>query len=436
MRDRLRQIAPFALAGAGAVTALSWLGLYSFAWNDYEVEAMPAMQALVHRDFARFAALAPAYGGSLLLRSPFALLSNVWGGGPLAVYQAISVPCLIAGAALGGCLAMRMRSRGAGMLSQWVTFGLCAASPMTLAALELGHADALLGGCLCVAAVLLASEGRPISSGLLLGLAVGNGEWAVVAAGPVLLSLPAGASPSRQRVRCATAAVVAAAALLGPIALLSPAFVSSTSAAASTSSTIFQPWQLFWFLGVHGPAVHGLFGKVKVGYRTAPAWVGPISHPLIVAIGAALPLLLYLRRRRPDALALLTLLMLLRCMLDTWDNAYYTLPFLISLTAWDSERLTTSDADRLTASDAERRVQRGGSSRVSAPQPALLALVTSVLCWTNFEWLPEHFSADAQAAFFLLWTVPLAGLLTVRLLATPGARRAGSAFRIPELRRI
>ena len=42
------------------------------------------------------------------------------------------------------------------------------------------------------------------------------------------------------------------------------------------------------------------------------------------------------RRRTPDdALGLLALLFLLRCLLDPVDNAYYHVPFLLSLTAWE-----------------------------------------------------------------------------------------------------
>ncbi len=33
---------------------------------------------------------------------------------------------------------------------------------------------------------------------------------------------------------------------------------------------------------------------------------------------------------------LLSLLLLLRCMLDTWDNIYYPLPLVIALLAWET----------------------------------------------------------------------------------------------------
>lgn len=409
MDGRTRTRLPIAPFGAlFCVAAMSWLGLYGYAWNDYENEALPAMQALVHGHFERFAQLAPSYGGSLLLRAPFALLPGLWGGGSLAVYQAISVPCLLAAALLAAWLCARMRAVGHGLLARGLAVGLCVANPNTLRALELGHADELLGGSLCVAAVLLIATGsrttrRALLAGVLIGLAIANKEWALLALGPALLML----GGWRARLSFLGAALTSAAALLAPIALLSPSFVSATKSVASTPSSIFQPWQAFWFLGRHGALVHGLFGNPKPGYRIAPAWIGPISHPLILLCGALVPLLFVAVRGLrtpevgavrgllrpiglPDALLMLTLLMLLRCLLDTWDNVYYTVPFLISLLTW------------------EVSVFR---------RPPVIALCVTALDWTTFHWMPEHVSPDAQAAFFLAWTAPLAILLLVRLYA-------------------
>lgn len=387
----LRENALIALAAAGAVAAMSWLTLYGFAWNDYETEALPAVQALIQGHFGQFAALAPAYGGSLLLRAPFALLPGLWGGGSLDVYIALSVPCLIAAAILGLFLQAQMRDDGDRLLARGLVLGLCVVNPITLRAFELGHPEELLGACMCVAAVLLAGADRPLWSALLLGLAIANKEWALLAVGPALLVLP------RRHVLWLLLTAAAAAALLGPIALLSPTFVATTSSTASAPSAIFQPWQVFWFLGAHAGTVHGLFGEVKLGYRTPPTWVGTVSHPLILLCAALLPFAIWLRRERAplrvaDSLLLLAIVMLLRCLLDTWDNVYYTLPFLISLTAWDAIR-----------------------SGPGARRPAAIALISTLLAWASFQWLPEVASADMQAALFILWTVPLAAALWLRL---------------------
>ena len=74
----------------------------------------------------------------------------------------------------------------------------------------------------------------------------------------------------------------------------------------------------------------------------APLVAGNLSltDPLIVAL--ALPLSAawwFSRRRTPDdVLALLALLFLLRCLLDPVDNAYYHVPFLLSLTGMGGTR--------------------------------------------------------------------------------------------------
>lgn len=406
------------MAAAGCAT-MAWLGLAGFAWTGYELEAQPAFRALIAGHLVQFLRLAPAYGGSLVERAPFALLPGLWGGGELSVYRMVAVPGLLASASLGIYLVARMRAHGATRLARAVALGVCVANPLTLAAFELGHSEELLSACLCVAAVLLAaspsaSRERVLWAGITLGLAIANKETAVLAAGPVLAVLPA-----RRRPLCLLVTTVCAGAVLAPLALVSSGgFLAGARSVASTSGPVFQPQQLWWFFGSHGHAVHGLFDSPKPGYRVGPAWASPLSHPLIIAVGAALAAALWLRSRRSerrgagplalrDALCALALVMLLRCVLDTWDSSYYMLPFLLALLALESS--------------AQR------------PGPPLLALLCSALAWWSFEWLPAHVSADAQAALFLAWTLPLAGWLAWRLFSPGHSRGAATGtLRPPE----
>lgn len=395
MEKRVKGNVLWVLAATAATSVTGWLALYGFGWNDYETEARPAVEALVHNHFTDFLRLAPIYGGSLLERAPFALVPGLWGGGELAVYRMLALPCLLAAAALGLWLVLRMRSNGSSTLAQAVALGLCVANPLTLTALEIGHPEELMGGVLCVAAVLLASRGRPALAGLALGLAIANKEWALVAIGPVLLALPA------RRMLCASLAGAVSVALVAPFLLVGASVLSSgVHGVTSAPTAIFQPWQVWWFFAHHGPAVHGLFGALKPGYRSAPAWIGTISHPLVLAAAAALSLPLWLgarTRERPrrrnvlsetDALLLLSVVLLARCMLDTWDNVYYPLPFVLALLFWEA---------------------------LSFRRPALLALLSAIAVWANCSWMPSFASADAQAAFFLVWTLPLMLGLCVRL---------------------
>lgn len=405
MRRVVRENALCAFLAASGCATVAWLGLYGFAWNDYDNEARPAFEALTHGQLLSFLRLAPAYGGSLVERAPFALIPGLWGGGALAVYRMVALPCLLASAALGIWLVARMRGERRSRLARAVALALCVANPITLRALELGHPEELLGASLCVIAVLLAGQPsvgrkRSTAAGVVLGLAIANKEWALLAVGPVLLALPAG-----RRLQCLAAAFVAATAVLAPLALSSSSgFVASARAAAAPPTSIFQPWQVWWFLGHHGALVHGAFGVPKPGYRIGPAWPGLIAHRLILAAGLALTAALWLRRRRlseREALLTLALLMLARCVLDTWDAAYYTLPFLLALLAWET--------------------------RTPSAHPPLLALTTTVLTWISFQWLTQNASPDVQASFFLAWSLPLAGWLGLRLFVSRRSPRAATS---------
>jgi hypothetical protein len=391
-----RENALCALSALAGCAALAWLGLTGFVWSDYESEAKPAFDALLHGHLTQFLRLAPIYGGSLIERAPFAALPRLWGGGELAVYRMAALPCLLAAALLGVWLLARMRSEARPLPARLLALIVCVANPITLQALEVGHPEELLGACLCVAAVLCAVAERPLWAGLALGLAVANKDWALLAAGPVLLALP-----SRRRLPCAASVIAVAAAVLLPLLLVrSGGFVAATRASASPPAAIFQPSQIWWFFGHHGPVVHGLLGQAKPGYRTGPAWSAAVAHPLILAVGFTLTATLWLRVRRlaaghadpRTALLALALLMLLRCVLDTWDTEYYLLPFVFALLAWEV---------------------RGPVAR-----PPLLALASTALAWLSFKWLPERgVSPDLQAALFLAWSLPLTILLARRLFA-------------------
>ncbi|MEA2216530.1 MAG: hypothetical protein QOK19_2091 [Solirubrobacteraceae bacterium] len=414
MRRFLRENLLCALLAAAGCAALAWLGLYGPGWNDYEVELQPAVEALAAGHIHTFLSLSPVYGGSLIERAPFVLLGSLAGGEP-ATYRLLALPCLLASAALGVWLLARMRRERRPLLARGVALGVCVVNPVTLRALELGHPEELLGASACVAAVLLAgapsvSRRRSIAVGILLGLAVANKQWAVLAAGAVLLALPPG-----RRLSCAFAALGAAVLVEAPLLIGgSGTYVAGASGVATSSSVIFQPAEVWWFFGHHGALVHGMFGDAKPGYRIAPSWAGEISHPLAVLAGLAIAAGLWLRtrgRRMPAATALLALAvtMLARSMLDTWDTVYYLLPAILALLAWETV----------------------GTSR----RPPVLALGLTVLAWAQFQWLPGRVSPDAQSAIFLVWSLALLALLCARLLAeAPRSRESRTADAGPERR--
>ena len=405
MTRRLRDHGPALVFATAGVWAMSFVALYGFGWNDYETEVAPAYAALTAGHVWQFLTLAPGYGGSLELRAPFAFLPGLWGGGAVAVYQAVSIPCLIAAALLAVWLVARMRALGHSRLARATALGLCVVNPVTLYALQLGHPEELLGAVLCVAAVLSAQRGHAGWSGILLGLAIVNKQWALLAVGPVLVALPAH--------RWRAIAVAGTIAVCFYVPLLLPAYIGHASGSGtaavtdSGSGTIFQPWQLWWFFGSHGHVVRDTFGVLKVGYRTPPAWLQNLPHPLIIALSVPVTLLAA-RRGRRDAMLLLAFLFAIRFALDSWDTVYYPLPFIFALLAWETLR---------------------------RERPPVLSLAASVVVWLVFIVAPEHLSADAQSGAFLIVAVPTLIALGTALFA-PSARlrpirRAAHTRRLP-----
>ncbi len=422
MRQALRENALCAFAAISGCATIAWLGLYGFAWNDYEMEAQPSFTALAHGHFVEFLRLAPAYGGSLIMRAPFALAPNLWGGGELAVYRMIALPCLLAAVVLAVWLCARMRAAGHSTLARAVAVGVCAANPIALFALEYGHAEEILGACLCVAAVLIAGRSslgrqRTVWAGALLGLALANKPWALLAVGPVLLALVSstGAWRWRPAILCMGTAGAVTALVLAPLTIVSRGGIAHQTL-ATPAQEIFQPWEVWWFLGTpnHVPAPHGETRSVPLNaplstrpqWRIAPSWLRGITHPLIVLLAIPLTLLAWRSRRtKGAALQLLALLLLLRCVLDTWDIS-------------------------LLPAAVPARAARLGGQRARTSRPPVFALASTALAWLSFE-----VAALARRARLPVSVLPrvvaaarlLAGAARARLAADGRSNRFGSA---------
>jgi len=400
MTRAIRRDWPWWLAALAGTGLMSWVGLTGFAWSDYDNEVAPAMRTFAGGDVAGFLAQAPSYGGSLILRAPFAAVTAALGGGELAIFRALAIPCLLIVAWLGVVLVRRMRDGGRSAGACALVLALCVVNPITIRALDIGHPEELLGGALAVAAVLAAGSRRTFLAAVLLGLAIATKAWAVLAIGPVLLALP------DRRLLALLVAGAVTAAVLAPLALFGTheALVAS---ATTTGSVIFLPWQIWWFLGETGHIVIGGDGLPKPeGYRVPPQWLSPLTHPLIAFTVVPLSLLWARvrgaapRLRGEELLLLLALLFLARCVLDPWNSVYYALPCILALLAW--EALCRPD------------------------RPPVLALALSALTWVTFEMAPDWLTPDMQSAFYLAWALPMVAFL-VREAYAPSAKRAVSA---------
>ena len=399
MTRAIRRDWPWWLAALAGTALMSWIGLVGFAWSDYDNEVAPAMRTFAGGDIAGFLAQAPSYGGSLILRAPFAGITALLGGGELAIWRALAIPCLLVVAWLAVALVRRMRDDGRSTGACALVLALFVVNPITIRALDIGHPEDLLGGVLCVAAVLAAGRSRAVLAAVLLGLAIATKAWAVLAIGPVLLALP------QRRILALFVAGAVAAVVLAPLALFGTH--AAIAAGASTGSVIFLPWQLWWFLGESGHVVIGGNGLPKPdGYRVPPEWLSPLTHPLIAL--TVLPLSLLWARvrgwaprvRGEDLLLLLALLFALRCVLDPWNSVYYALPCIFALLAW--EALCRPD------------------------RPPVLTLALSALTWVTFEMAPEWLTPDMQSIFYLAWALPLVAFL-VREAYVPSVERAVAA---------
>ena len=362
--------------------------------GDYEHELLPPLRDLLGGDVSSFAQHAPIYGASAWPRLPFAWLADSLGAGDLGVYRA-------------GDAGLPAAARRSDLLARAPDAGR-AARPPTSRPRSPSCCSRLRWHCArCAtgirrtssprrspsAAVLLALRSRAPLAGIALGLAVAFKPWAVIAAGPVLVA-------ARER-RLHDLPLAAGAAVLawGPLPLLAHRSRGQSDVNALTlSARIFHPQQLLWPLGER----HANGGVVAPDGLDRPRAPGDRrSAPF------ALSLLWAWRRRAHGAprartrSLLLALILLARCSIDPWNNAYYAVPAVISLGAW--EALT----------------------RRGIPVASTVVLVFT---WLSFVRLPMYLEPDGLALAYALWIVPALALLALRLYA-PSLMSSATAAR-------
>ena len=381
MVPSLRRSWPLGAARAGRHRALAWLGLQGFAFSDYDREAAPAYLALAHGDVGGFLSLCPAYGGSLIMRAPFAMLPDLLGRG-----RARGLP-------------RRRRAVPAGRRRAGRRARRAACSPAALGPRHRRHRRPASAPANPI--TLRALDDRP-SRGAARRRAVRRrgARRGARALDARRASCSASPSPTR-RGRCSRSgrscspcqadrrralAIAGAIAVAFMLPLLLPAPASGHAGREPRAGAIFQPWQVWWFLGATGDVIRGADGLIKEGYRSAPGWVSPISHPLIVAV--ALPLSLLAWRRRSDPLLLLALLFVLRCVLDPWNTSYYVLPAILALVGVGGDALRSARRSSRSRHDARRgRLANGSSPSTSADVEALRSTSAGACrsspCWAG-----------------------------------------------------
>jgi hypothetical protein len=341
-----------------------------------------SIRALAHGHLHGFFAAQPVMGiVSLVLRAPFAALGIQLGdGSEHTLYRLGAFPCLLAAGLVGIYLFRRMRELGRSPLACLILPVLLAINPLTMRALKFGHPEEILATALCVAAALAATRRRPLLAGVLLGAAIATKQWALLAVLPVAFA-------ERERVWTVILAAAGAAALLmGPMAAGDLHRFLEVNRGAGIAGDGALPTNVWFGFGTDIPIQLGPNGG-SMPPRAIPHLIAAMSHPLVVLVGVGLALLWLPRRRHAepaDALLLISLIMLVRCLLDPLTNSYYHLPFLVSLAAWEGLR-------------------REGAPLLTVAAALLLGLTVSLARGgMNFVDL-NH--------FYLLWALPFAGLL-------------------------
>jgi hypothetical protein len=330
VRVRARQLASFTLVALGAIY-VAWLGFRVQTMGDYPTMFAHPMNALLGGHLGAFFGQLPTdgAGGSVLLRAPGTLVGKLLVGTQLARFRFGALECVLAAGGLGLWLARGMRERGRTALAGAAVVGLCVLTPGILDAIFFGHPEEPLGATLCVAAVLLAARDRTTLAGVALGLAIINKPWGAFAIAPALLAAPRG----RITLSLVAGSIVAVWSALA-YAVAPQHFVHSLSAI----SVVAHPQELWW------PLAH-----LRRPDGVTPAYFLPsliADHARELAVAMMLPLSVPLaRRERPtvdQCLALLALLLLVRCLLDPSSHIYYHVPFVIALVAWEAHARTAS----------------------------------------------------------------------------------------------
>ena len=184
----------------------------------------------------------------------------------------------------------------------------------------------------------MAARGRGVLGGLLLGCAIATKQWGVLAALPALA-----AAPAEARVKLVAATALTAIAFTAPMLAGNPERFLQVQRAASSAD---PQYILDGAKGSGLPGAHVTPTNVYLPFAFSyehergtiylqDERISRLSHPLIILLAVPLTLLLW-RRGRPgvrQALQLLALLFLARCVLDPMSLDYYHVPSLVSIAA-------------------------------------------------------------------------------------------------------
>jgi hypothetical protein len=333
------------LAAGYVLVASAWIAWRATSAGDYLTDAGPPIDALVHGRVHDFLAARPLMGPlSLFVRAPFAALAYVGDHSGLQAlyndqYRLGVFPCLVAAGIVGVALARMMEQRGSSRLAQAAVVAVCVVNPVSLRAVYFEHPEEVFGAALLTGAALAGIQRRPWLAAVLLAFALANKQWAVIGAPAVVLIVVM--ANDRKRLRGP------ALALLGVgLALLVPLLVVDAGSLWDLTRRLGDirnspVWPASIWYRFAPPLSGAELGEWSHNLHHMPDWLGLVARPFLIAAGIALPLA-FAKRVAGDVaargLALLALVMLVRCLFDPANNGYYHVPFLMALIAADALR--------------------------------------------------------------------------------------------------
>jgi hypothetical protein len=290
--------------------------------------AGPAVDALAHGHLGGVVAHQPLMGlTSIVLRAPVVAIAGLFGAGDRGQYAVGALVCLLPAVLLVAWVLMRAQPARWRWAATGVVGFAALLSASTLDAVRLGHPEELLAIALATGAVLAASDGRANVAAVLLGLAIGTKQWALLAAPSVVLALPG------ERRAVALKAGAVGLLLTAALPIMNPnAFRHADEVVGGLRFA--DPFSVWWPLGSGPPMAHATARLLPLGIQRSVA----AAIAMVLALGAVG----WAGRRTIrsggsiDPLALLALLGLIRCVADPDPLTYNFADFLVPLAVWEA----------------------------------------------------------------------------------------------------
>ena len=299
---------------------------------------------------------------SVVIRAPFVALRSDPEEHLETAYRLGLFPCLVLVGLIGLAVARTLPPSAARLLLGAGLVGFWLLNPATSRSIDLGHPEEAVAAALLIGAFAALRRDRVLLAALATGAALATKQWALLGLGPLILAAPRGTGLRFALVSAAVAAVLYLPMVVGDAGRFADALADSAADSAFTTPT--NVWWPF----------------TREDRTDPPEVLRVLVHPAVLAVAVLLSVAAARRGLRDlEILALLALIMLVRCLLDLYTFSYHHVPFLFA------------------------------AALLAAMRPRLIAIpaVGALGVWATGE-LAVRVSRDALWVFYLAWAIPLA----------------------------